>query len=65
MNKDELICPHCGQEQYTHEPDDISSDMCLTECEHCGKEFWYAVVVTRTYMPYTDDDDKQEDEDRE
>ena len=62
MNEDKLICPHCGQEQHTHEPDDISSDMCLTECENCGKEFWYAVMVTRSYMPYPVEEGEREHE---
>lgn len=53
----ELICPYCGREQYCHEPDDDSYLMCLTECEHCGKQFWYSVTVTRSYgsSPYNDD----------
>lgn len=49
-----LICPYCGREQYTHEPDDISADMCLTECEHCRRNFWYSVEVTREYSPRRD-----------
>lgn len=48
-DEDRLICPYCEREQYTHEPDDISDFMCLTECEHCGKPFWYSVEVTREY----------------
>lgn len=24
-----LICPHCGKEQYAHEPDDIGTYYCL------------------------------------
>lgn len=46
---EKLICPYCGEEQYTHEPDEISAFMCLTECEHCGKKFWYSVSVRREY----------------
>lgn len=34
-----LICPYCGQEQYGHEPDEITAFMCSTQCEHCGKMF--------------------------
>ena len=32
--------------------------MCLTECEHCGKQFWYSVDVTRSYdsRPYDEDE---------
>lgn len=52
---DVLVCPYCNKEQYTHEDDDISADMCLTECEHCHKNFWYSVEVTRTYYPYKDE----------
>ena len=44
-----LICPHCGKEQYTHEPDDNGAYFVLEECEHCGKSFWYSVEVTRRY----------------
>ena len=55
MDEDKLVCPYCGREQYTHEPDDISSIMCNTECEHCGKLFWYSVTVTREYSPYKDE----------
>lgn len=35
MNED-LICPYCGAVQETHEPDQISADMCWTQCEKCG-----------------------------
>lgn len=48
MNED-LICPHCGAIQETHEPDQTSVYMRLTECEKCGKDFWYSVSVTRDY----------------
>ncbi len=57
MNEEALICPYCGREQYTHEPDDISAFLCLTECEHCGKSFWYSVEVTRYYNAYTEEDE--------
>lgn len=50
-----LICPHCGKEQYTHEPDDISAYCCLEKCEHCGKPIWYAVTVQREYSVMDDD----------
>ena len=36
MNED-LICPYCEAVQETHEPDQISADMCWTECESCGQ----------------------------
>jgi len=54
MEENKLKCPYCGTEQYTHEPDDVSAYSCLTECEHCGKQFAYAVRVTREYAsrPY-------------
>lgn len=48
MNE-ELICPYCGAAQETHEPDQISTDMCWENCEKCGKDFWYSVSVTRDY----------------
>lgn len=48
MNE-ELICPHCGSIQETHDPDQISADICWTQCEKCGKDFWYSVSVTRDY----------------
>lgn len=51
MDEEKLICPYCGKEQYTHEDDDISADFCLETCEHCGKQFWYSVEVTRYYSP--------------
>ena len=54
-DNDTLICPYCEEEQYTHEPDDISSDMCYTECEHCGANFWYSVTITMDYNSYKDD----------
>lgn len=57
---DKLICPYCGGEQYTHEPDDISALMCLTECEHCGRSFWYSVTVTREYESRRDDGEEAE-----
>ena len=34
----------------------ISAFMCFTECEHCGKKFWYSVSVTREYEAYTDEE---------
>lgn len=54
-----LICPACGKEQYTHEPDDISAYCCFTECEHCGESILYSVTVTREYSAWTEgvDDD--------
>lgn len=48
MNED-LICPYCRAIQETYEPDQISADMCWTQCEKCGKDFWYSVSVTRDY----------------
>ena len=57
--ENELVCPHCGYEQQCHEPDEISAEMCLTECESCDKPFWYSVVVTRSYdaTPPEDEED--------
>lgn len=52
-----LICPYCKFEQYTHEPDDFSADVCYTECENCGRGFWYSVIVTREYSAYEDMED--------
>lgn len=51
-----LICPHCGAEQETHEPDQISADMCWTQCEKCGKHFWYSVSVRRDYDSWEGDE---------
>lgn len=56
MDDDVLICPYCGREQRTHEPDAISAHTCHTECEYCDKGFWYEVTVTRSYNPYKDED---------
>ena len=50
-----LMCPHCGKEQYTHEPDDLSAYCCLEECEHCGQSFWYTVEVSRNYSVSDED----------
>lgn len=47
--KDKLVCPYCGETQYGHEPDDISSEYVWTQCEYCDKHFWYDVTVTREY----------------
>ena len=58
---EDLICPYCGAIQNCHEPDEISAMMCNTECESCGKVFWYMVDVTRTYSPYKDEDDADSD----
>ena len=52
MNLDKLVCPYCGEEQHKHEPDEISSTMCPTECEHCKRTFFYSVEVMRVYAPY-------------
>lgn len=49
--QEDLICPHCGAIQLCHEPDEISAYMCNTECEQCGKIFWYSVTVSRSYSP--------------
>ena len=56
MNED-LICPYCGAIQETHEPDPISADMCWTQCEKCGKDFWYSVSVTRDYDSWEEDEE--------
>ncbi len=37
MTGENLICPYCGAVQETHEPDEISAIMCLTECERCDR----------------------------
>ena len=54
---EELICPHCGAAQETHEPDQISANMRWTQCEKCGKNFWYSVDVTRDYESWEDDEE--------
>lgn len=56
MNKDLLCCPYCGAAQETHEPDQISADMCWAQCEECGKDFWYSVDVTREYDSWIEDE---------
>lgn len=63
MDDEDLICPYCGAVQNCHEPDEISSDMCHTECESCEKSFWYSVTVRREYFPYKDDEEKASEED--
>lgn len=62
MDDNVLECPYCGREQYTHKSDDITAFCCFTECEHCGKQFWYAVTVARHYESFKDDNDKEDDE---
>ena len=50
-------CPYCGAEVtleydkpwYTNLP------FC-SECEHCGKRFWYEVEVTREYHSRKEDE---------
>ena len=59
---EDLICPYCKAVQNCHEPDEISSDMCHTECESCGKSFWYSVTVRRDYYPYKDNGEASEEE---
>lgn len=56
-----LICPHCGKEQYAHEPDDIGTYYCLEECEHCGELFWYSIEVSRSYSVMDYDQIERED----
>ena len=60
--EDMLKCPYCDAEQYGHEPDEISANMCHTECERCGKSFWYSVTVSRTYFPYIEEDEEENTE---
>lgn len=64
VDENQLVCPYCGEVQQCHEPDDFSSDMCYTECEHCDKPFWYAVTVAREYTSIKDENDGEEDEDK-
>ena len=56
MDDEKLICPYCGREQETHEPDVISALCCLTTCEHCDREFWYAVDVKHLYVSYRNEE---------
>ena len=56
-----LVCPYCKREQYCHEDDEISALMCHTECESCGKEFWYSVDVVRSYYSRTEEDENGKD----
>lgn len=67
LNNEDLICPYCHCVQHTHEPDDISALMCITECEHCGRIFEYSVEVTRTYYasPYEDPNNDSYDDSAE
>lgn len=55
--KDKLVCPYCGEIQYGHEPDDISSTCIWAQCEYCDKHFWYDVCVIREY--YSSKADKE------
>ena len=56
---EELKCPYCEWEQDGHELDEISAEMCLTECERCGKSFWYSVSVVRYYDSWTEEEDEE------
>lgn len=56
-----LVCPYCKREQYCHEDDEISALMCHTECESCGREFWYSVDVTRSYYSRTEEEENGEE----
>lgn len=60
--EEDLICPYCGAVQESHEPDEVSSLMCSTECEVCGRAFSYCVTVSRSYDSYEEDDDFDDDE---
>lgn len=62
MDREVLTCPYCGREQLCHEPEEMSSYMCCTECECCGKLFWYSVTVTRTYIASKDETEPSPDE---
>lgn len=57
----ELICPYCGEVQQCHEPDEFTSHSCYTQCESCGKNFWYWVRVTREYDSFKDDKNSEDD----
>ncbi|GGF73133.1 hypothetical protein GCM10010912_17910 [Paenibacillus albidus] len=49
VSTEEMICPHCGESQDNHEPDDMTYYMCQKTCEKCNEMFWYSVTVTREY----------------
>lgn len=59
-NEELLVCPYCNYPQYTHEPDEISALMCCTECENCGREFWYSVDVRREYRAWTEEQENKQ-----
>ena len=59
---EELVCPYCGKKQLSHEPEEISANICITECEHCGKEIEYDVEVIRLYYPIIDEDEEESEE---
>lgn len=54
MNE-ELICPHCGAVQETGEPDEPIADMIWTQCEKCGKNFWYSASLIKNYNSWVSD----------
>lgn len=54
MEDDQLRCPYCEEVQLGHEPDEFSAATCYTECEHCGRPFWYSVTVSRSYSSFPD-----------
>lgn len=53
----ELICPYCGAVQETHEPDQTSVYMRLTECEKCKWFFWYSFDVMKGYDSWVGDEE--------
>ncbi len=55
-SEDKLICPYCNKEQKFHDLDYDSRILGSETCEHCKKEFYYSVVVTREYASYKENE---------
>lgn len=54
-NSDQIICPHCGEDQARSEEYGNSvSDSGDAECQKCGKEFFWARNFHIDYSSSTD-----------
>lgn len=58
---DDLYCPHCGEKQYCHEPEEFTAYICTTVCENCGRTIEYGVTVSREYYPTIPDENDDEE----
>lgn len=60
IDEEMLECPYCERKQAFHSYDEeISANYITTECEECGKKFWYTVKVTRDYDSHKMEEDDE------